>query len=60
MKKPKNKVVEIWVEGGLIQDMKLPKGVSAIVRDYDIEGSEDDDRITKDKNGRDCFESVWE
>lgn len=59
MKKPNNKVVEVMLEGGLITDIKLPKGVKVIVHDYDIEGS-DDERITQDKDGRDCFETVWE
>lgn len=59
MKTPSIKVVEVSLEGGLITDIKLPKGVKVIVRDYDIEGS-DDERIAKDKAGRDCFESVWE
>lgn len=35
-----NKVVHITVEGGVIQDVQVPKGVKVAVRDYDIDGVE--------------------
>jgi len=51
--------IYIDVEGGLIQEIKdIPSDIEIIVRDYDVEGS-DGDRITKDDQGRECFESTW-
>ena len=46
-------VVEIVISGGAVQHVNAPKGIRVIVRDYDIEGSEDDEEfdIRTDKNG---------
>jgi hypothetical protein len=53
--------IEIRIEGGLVQDVwksQDAKDVEVIVRDYDIEGG-DEDRLSKDESGEECFESVW-
>jgi hypothetical protein len=51
------KIVEITMEGGVIQHTVIPKGVQVIVRDYDCEGCED---VTKDENGDDCVVHTWD
>ena len=53
----------ITVEGGVIQDIRIPKGCNAKVkvRDYDCdETPETDDRVTLDEQGDECYESIWE
>lgn len=52
------KIVHITVEGGVIQDVQVPDGVAAIVRDYDVDGVEDG--LQQDENGDQYIESVWE
>jgi len=52
------RIVKITVEGGLIQDIELPEGVTAVVYDYDIECVEEDD-LTTDTDGNQCIETVW-
>jgi len=32
------KTVEVIISGGAVQDVQVPKGVRAIIRDYDVEG----------------------
>jgi hypothetical protein len=51
------KIVEITMEGGVIQDIAVPKGVRVIVRDYDCEGYED---VEQDENGDDCVIHTWD
>jgi len=52
------KVVRITVEGGVIQDIEVPKGVRVILRDYDVDGEEK--KLQKDENGDPYIETVWE
>ena len=53
-----NKVIEITVRGGLIQDIQnIPIGITIRVRDYDTDG--DEDRTIKDENGDRCFQADW-
>lgn len=53
------KLVTVIVEGGVIQNITVPKGVTVIVRDYDIEGYEGEDLLIDD-NGEDYIESRYE
>lgn len=46
--------VVISVQGGLIEHIEKPDDVVVSVRDYDIEGFEED-RIGKDEQGHDCL-----
>jgi hypothetical protein len=50
--------VHITVEGGVVQYVDCPPGVRAIVRDYDIDGSEAD--LAEDENGDKFIEGIWE
>jgi hypothetical protein len=52
------KTVEITGEGGVIQNVLCPEGVKVVVRDYDVDGSEES--LKEDENGDDYIESVWE
>ena len=36
------KTVIITVEGGVVQNVEVPEGVTVIVRDYDVDGTESD------------------
>ncbi|MEX0776321.1 MAG: hypothetical protein WD042_11505 [Phycisphaeraceae bacterium] len=51
-------VIEVAVEGGLIDEVKTPAGVEVIVRDYDTDGM-DEDRMEHDREGRRCLVSHW-
>jgi len=51
------KVVAITVHGGVVQDVECPTGVEAIVRDYDVDGTEPD--LRTDENGDEYVEGVW-
>jgi hypothetical protein len=53
------KTVYVFIEGGVIHDMRVPKGITVIVRDYDVEGVEPE-RIERDASGQEFVESVWE
>ncbi len=53
------KIVEITVEGGVIQNVACPPDVKVIVRDYDSEGVEAES-LKQDDNGDDYIESIWE
>ena len=53
------KLVEITVEGGVIQNVACPPDVKVIVRDYDSEGVEAKS-LKQDDNGDDYIESNWE
>ncbi len=51
-------IVEVYVDGGLVDWVNMPPGVRVIVRDYDVEG-EDEERIVTDKDGDECIETEW-
>lgn len=53
------RVVEITVEGGAVHHVECPKGVKVVVKDYDIDGV-DEESLSQDKDGKDYIESVWE
>jgi hypothetical protein len=48
-------LVHITVEGGVIQHVECPKGVKAIVRDYDAVG----DAQLRDEDGKKYIETIW-
>jgi hypothetical protein len=50
-----HKLVHITVEGGVIQHVECPKGVKAIVRDYDADG----EAQLRDEDGRKYIETIW-
>lgn len=50
--------VVVGVYGGLVQWVKKPNGVRVEVRDYDVEGSTDDD-LKADDEGNEYFEGIW-
>ena len=51
-------IVRITIEGGVIQDVECPPGITVIVRDYDVDGSETD--LKSDDNGDKYIETIWE
>ena len=51
-------IVHVTVEGGVIQDITCPEGITVIVRDYDTEGIEGD--LKQDDNGDNYIETTWE
>lgn len=53
------KIVRVTVEGGVIQWVEVPDGVTVIVRDYDVDGTEAD-QLQQDENGDEFIESLWE
>jgi hypothetical protein len=52
------RTVEITMKGGVIQEIRLPKDVRVIVRDYDVDGPMEG--LQKDENGDPYIETVWE
>ncbi|MEZ5943965.1 MAG: hypothetical protein R3C18_21420 [Planctomycetaceae bacterium] len=49
--------VLIIVSGGVVQDVICPAGITVVVRDFDVEGVEDEAVVTQ---GDERFiESVW-
>ncbi len=58
MKKPE---IVITVEGGVIQDIQIPKNCNARVKvmDFDVEGCEDAE-VSKNSKGEEYVESIWE
>jgi hypothetical protein len=54
------KVVNITIDGGLIQNVELPEGVRVEVRDYDTEGGIEEGEIETDENGDDYYPTVYE
>lgn len=52
------KIVRVTVEGGVIQHVEVPEGITVIVRDYDVEGCPPE-LLQQDENGDVCFESLW-
>lgn len=54
------KRIEIEIQSGLIEVMKLPKGVQLLVRDYDTDGCDPDtEGMKKDKEGNLYFENIY-
>ena len=53
----KEQEIIIVMDGGLIQEIKKPDNldVKIRIRDYDIEGLDEDD-ISIDKTGKECYE----
>lgn len=49
------KEVVIGVHGGVASPVSVPEGVSVKIRDYDIDGCEDDD-LAQDEGGGRCVE----
>ena len=61
MPKTKKHEIVITVEGGLIQDVNIPKDchISVRVMDFDVEGCESD-RVKTNNVGEEYIESIWE
>ena len=52
------KTVKITVQGGVVQHVEVPEGVTVIVRDYDVDGTETD-LLQQDENGDNYIEAIW-
>ena len=56
--------IEITVQGGVVQEVNAPAGVTIIVKDYDLcEGPDPDDpqdNVIEDENGDYYERLVWE
>jgi len=52
-------VVIIEVYQGLISDIRKPKNIKVIIRDYDIEYMDEDSDFKKDEDGNEYIESEW-
>lgn len=53
------KTIKITVDGGVIQDiMDIPEDFQVVVRDYDVDGTENN--LLVDEDGHNFIESVWE
>lgn len=57
----KKEEIFIYLEGGIIQEINLPNNSNCriIVRDYDIEGTPEED-LSIDEVGSQYIESIWE
>ena len=53
-----DKVVTVYVEGGVVHDVIVPEGMVVVVRDYDIEGV-DPERLHMGVTGKQFVESKW-
>lgn len=51
--------VKVYLDDGLVQEVKKPNNVKVIVYDLDIEGVVDE-VLEKDDEGRECFLSEWD
>jgi hypothetical protein len=51
-------IVKITVEGGVIQHVAVPEGVSVIVRDYDVDDLPPE-VLQRDEQGSEFIETVW-
>ena len=52
------KTINITVEGGVIQDITdIPDDVQVVVRDYDVDGNEEN--LLEDEDGYNFIESIW-
>ena len=49
--------VLVIVSGGVVQDVICPAGVTVVVRDFDVEGVEDEAVVTQGDER--LIESVW-
>ena len=63
---PEDDTVDITIDvrGGLIETVEIPThlqeaGVRVVVRDYDLDGYIDEDRLEKDEDGEDCVISEY-
>ncbi len=52
------KTVKIIVEGGVVQHVAVPEGVTVIVWDYDVDGVESG-LLQQDRGGDSYIESIW-
>ena len=55
---PKKNQVIITLNGGLVSNVKAPQGIEILVKDYDVEGT-DESELTRDGDGKFYFESLW-
>lgn len=51
-------VVTVVVEGGVVQSVECPPGVTVLVRDYDV-AETDPDLVEQDEFGSLYVEDVW-
>ena len=54
--------VIVFVQGGLVQDVQVPKGTKVFVRDYDVSDyctEEELKQHDRDKDGNYYLESEW-
>lgn len=56
-KKNKNKTVVVAIQDGMVEVHNIPKGISVIIRDYDIDGV-DPERLVEDPDGELCIERL--
>lgn len=54
-----NLTVRVTLEGGIIQNIDMPPGITVKVYDYDAEAYHLDE-LMQDDDGNDCHVSVWE
>lgn len=52
------KTAQVTVSGGVVQNVEVPDGVTVIVRDYDVDGTETD-LLQQDGAGDNYNESIW-
>jgi hypothetical protein len=52
------KTVRITVEGGIVQHVEVPEGITVIVRDYDVDGFPPE-VLVQDEQGDSCIETIW-
>ena len=57
--KTKEKFIVVEVRGGAVQNVDAPKGTRVIVRDYDVEGTESEEELRRDKDGDPYAEFEW-
>jgi hypothetical protein len=55
----KKKTVVISIHGGVADIESLPDGIKVIIRDYDIDGADDESLVTR-IDGEDCIVSEYE
>ena len=51
------KVVVVSIESGAVMDVEAPPSVDVIIRDYDVDGTEENLKV--DKDGNSYAESIW-
>ena len=51
--------VIIFVSGGVADVLFKPAGVAVSIFDYDTDGADDGDRLSKDPDGQSCCISAW-